>query len=438
MLETPPNIQTLQRKLYCKAKQESDFRFYALYDKVYRVDILTHAYHLVKHNRGTPGIDGVSYADIEEQGVKRYIKELSQELKSKEYKPNAIKRVYIPKSNGQKRPLGIPTLKDRIVQMATKIVIEPIFEADFEPNSYGFRPKRDAHQAMQDIEKNLAYGYTTVIDADLSQYFDTIPHKQLLLLVAKRVVDKNILRLIKQWLKAPIIEELDKGKRRYTKNHTHGTPQGGVISPLLANIYLDVLDTYWRQKEMFERYGAKIVRYADDFVILCKNPFNQNQILSEVTSLLKSLELKRNPQKTSVVDTKQESFNFLGFTLTTKVNPKSGKRSPLIVPSDKAEANFKAKIKSLTRRDMLSKKTEDIVSRVNRVARGWRNYFYYGNCSKSMQKMDNYLQSRVRIFLRRKHRVQTIGYKRFPTEFLHHKLGLYKIPAQAPWTKLQK
>ena len=438
MLETPLNIQTLQRKLYCKAKQTSNFRFYALYDKVYRIDILTHAYNLVKHNRGAPGIDGVSYADIEKYGVEKYIKELSQELKAKEYKPNAVKRVYIPKSNGKKRPLGIPTLKDRIVQMATKIVIEPIFEANFEPNSYGFRPKRNAHQAIEDIEKNLAYGYTTVIDADLSQYFDTIPHTKLLLLVAKRVVDKNILRLIKQWLKAPIVEELDNGKKKYTKNHTHGTPQGGVISPLLANIYLDVLDTYWKQKEMFERYGAKIVRYADDFVILCKNPFNHNQILSEVKVLLDSLELKLNPQKTSIVDAKQESFGFLGFTITTKVNPKSGKRFPLIVPSAKAEANFRAKIKSLTRRNMLPNKTEDIVSKVNKVARGWRNYFYYGNCSRSMQKMDNYLQSRVRIFLRRKHRVQTIGYKRFPTEFLHNKLGLYKIPAQAHWTKLQK
>ena len=438
MLETPEKIRKLQRKLYCKAKQESDFRFYALYDKVYRIDILTHAYRRVKQNGGTPGIDGVSYADIERYGVPRYTEELSQELKNKQYKPDAVKRVYIPKSNGQKRPLGIPTLKDRIVQMAVKIVIEPIFEAGFEPNSYGFRPKRDAHQAIRNIEKNLVYGYTTVIDADLSKYFDTISHTKLLSLVSKRVVDKNILRLIKQWLKAPIVEESGNGKRRYTKNHTHGTPQGGVISPLLANIYLDVLDTYWKQKEMFERYGAKIVRYADDFVILCKNPFNHNQILNEVKVLLDSLELKLNPQKTSVVDTGQESFDFLGFTFTTKVNPKSGKRFPLIVPSVKAEAKFKAKIKSLTGRNMLPHKSEDIISKVNRVARGWKNYFFYGNCSKSMQKMDHYLQSRMRIFLRRKHRVQSIGYKRFPSEFLHHKLGLYKIPAQAPWSRSHK
>ncbi len=432
MLETPTKIRKLQRKLYCKAKQTSDFRFYALYDKVYRIDILIHAYKMVKHNGGTSGIDGISYADIEKYGVQRYIEELSQELKAKRYKPHAVKRVYIPKSNGQKRPLGIPTLKDRIVQMATKIVIEPIYEADFKPNSYGFRPKRHAHQAMAEIEKNLVYGHTTVIDADLSQYFDTISHVKLLSLVAKRVVDKNILKLIKQWLKATIVEELENGKKSYTKNHTYGTPQGGVISPLLANIYLDVLDTYWKNKKMFERYGAKIVRYADDFVILCKNPFNHHQILDEVKALLESLELILHPQKTSIVDTKQGSFNFLGFTIATKVNPKSGKRFPLIMPSAKAEANFKVKIKNLTKRNMLLNKTEDIVSKVNRVAIGWKNYFYYGNCSTSMQKMDKYLQSRMRIFLRRKHRVQTIGYKKFSTEFLHDKLGLYKIPAQAP------
>ena len=438
MLETPVNIRTLQRKLYCKAKQESDFRFYALYDKVYRVDILTHAYRRVKQNGGTPGIDGVSYANIELYGVQRYIEELSQELKDKQYKPDAVKRVYIPKSNGQKRPLGIPTLKDRIVQMAVKIVIEPIFEAGFEPNSYGFRPKRNAHQAISDIEKNLAYGFTTVIDADLSKYFDTISHTKLLALVSKRVVDKNILRLIKQWLKAPIVERMENGKERYTKNNAYGTPQGGVISPLLANIYLDVLDKFWKSQEMFERYGAKIVRYADDFVILCKNPYNHNQILEEVKRLLDSLELKLHPEKTVVVDAKYEKFNFLGFTLTTKISPKSGKRFPFIVPSAKAEANLKEKIKNLTRRNRLANPTDEIVLKLNRIARGWKNYFFYGNCSKSMQKMDHYLQSRMRIFLRRKHRVQSIGYKRFPSEFLCDKLGLYKIPAQAPWSMSQK
>jgi len=433
MLKTPINISSLQRKLYRKAKQENEFRFYALYDKVYRVDILTHAYQLVKHNRGTSGIDGLTYDDIEEYGVEEYIKEIAQELKDKTYKPNGVKRVLIPKPNGDKRPLGIPTIKDRVVQMAMKIVIEPIFEASFEPNSYGFRPKRNAHGAMQVIEKSIAYGYTTVIDADLSQYFDTISHSKLLTLVAKKVVDKNILKLIKQWLKAPIVEVSQNGKRVYSKNHTHGTPQGGVISPLLANIYLDVLDSYWQEQRMYERYGAKLVRYADDFVILCKNPLNHQKILQEVTSLLESYELKLHPQKSCVVDTKQESFNFLGFSVTTKINPKTGKRFPLITPSHKAEASFKAKIKNLTKRTMLCYKSEEIIPKLNSIARGWGNYFYYGNCVKSMQKMDNYLQSRVRIFLRRKHRIKTAGYKRFPSTFLHQTLGLYSMPSQAPW-----
>ena len=423
----------MQRKLYRKAKQESNFRFYALYDKVYRIDVLTHAYTLVKRNGGSPGINRVTFADIEQYGKEKYIKELSQELMDKQYKPSAVKRVYIPKSNGKLRGLGIPTLKDRIVQMATKIIIEPIFEADFQPNSYGFRPKKGAHDAIADIEKSLAYGYTTVIDADLSQYFDTIPHTKLLTLVAKRIVDKNILKLINQWLKAPIVEVNDSGKRNTTKSHTHGTPQGGVISPLLANIYLNVLDTYWNTTEMFKRYGAKIVRYADDFVILCKNPFNHTQILNEVKSLLDSLGLTLHPDKTVVVNAKENSFDFLGFTMTTKINPKTGKRFPLITPSAKAEVRFKENVKDLTKRNRLNNQTGEVVLQLNRVARGWKNYFYYGNCSRSMQKMDNYLQSRMRIFLRRKHRVQTIGYKRFPTVFLHEKLGLYKIPAQAPW-----
>ena len=433
MLITPIKIRQLQRKLYRKAKLESDFRFYALYDKVYRVDVLTHAYNLVKHNSGSSGIDGVTYDDIEEYGLEQYIQELALELKEKRYQPNAVNRVYIPKSNGDKRPLGIPTLKDRIVQMATKIVIEPIFEADFEDNSYGFRPKRNAHQAMDEIAKNLVYGHTTVIDADISKYFDTIPHNRLLALVAKKVVDKNILRLIKMWLKAPIVESLGNGKVKYTRNHKEGTPQGGVISPLLANIYLNVLDKFWKTEQIFERYGARIVRYADDFVILCKNPYNHNQILDRVKALLKNLELNLHPQKTVTVDAKQESFNFLGFTITTKVNLNSGKRFPLITPSAKAEANFKEKIKNLTKRNMTVIPTDKIVGQVNSIARGWKNYFYYGSCSKSMKRMDMFLQQRMRHFLRRKHKISSFGYKQFPNSYLYEKVGLYKIPATAPW-----
>ena len=270
-LETPEKIRELQRKLYRKAKQEPDYRFYLLYDKVYRRDILSHAYRLVKANKGTSGVDGLTFERIEERegGAERYLEQIAEELKGKSYRPMPVRRVYIPKPDGRQRPLGIPTIKDRVVQMAVKLVIEPIFEADFEDNSYGFRPKRNAHQAMDDVSLQLRMGKTQVIDADISKYFDTIPHDKLLALVAKRIVDKNILRLIKLWLKAPVVEEGEDGKKRTKDNHK-GTPQGGVISPLLANIYLNVLDRVWKVKKVEERMEARLIRYADDFVVMCQ------------------------------------------------------------------------------------------------------------------------------------------------------------------------
>ncbi len=259
MLTTPEHIQELQKKLYQKAKQDSEFRFYALYDKVYRKDIIEHAYRLVKANKGAPGVDGITFEAIEE-GAERYLEQIAEELRNKTYKPSPVRRVYIPKPDGSKRPLGIPTIKDRVVQMAVKLVIEPIFEADFQDSSYGFRPGRDAHQAMDEVSLQLRCKNTQVIDADITKYFDTIPHDKLLKAVAKRIVDKNILRLIKMWLKAPIVEEED-GKRTF-KGNDKGTPQGGVISPLLANIYLNALDVAMKM--------ARLVRYADDLVVLCR------------------------------------------------------------------------------------------------------------------------------------------------------------------------
>src|SRR6056297_349277 len=266
MLKTPENIRTLQRKLYHKAKQEPSCRFHALYDKVYRADILSHAYDLARANRGSAGIDGVSFEAIEEQGgVAALIAELAEALRSKTYQPDPVRRVMIPKADGSQRPLGIPTIRDRVAQMATKLVIEPIFEADFCDSSYGFRPGKSAHDAVDDVAHSLNKGYTDVIDADLSKYFDTIPHANLLAVVAERISDGAILHLIKMWLKAAVMEVDKDGTKRNVgggKGNRKGTPQGGVVSPLLANLYLHLLDSIWERRQLQKRLGARIVRYA--------------------------------------------------------------------------------------------------------------------------------------------------------------------------------
>jgi RNA-directed DNA polymerase len=437
MLETPEKIRELQRKLYQKAKQEKEYRFYLLYDKVYRMDILSHAYKLIRTNRGAPGIDGITFESIEEMegGQQRYLASIADELKSKTYRAMPVRRVYIPKTDGSKRPLGIPTVKDRVVQMAVKIVVEPIFEADFQENSYGFRPKKDAHQAMNDVNVHLRFGKTQVIDADILKYFDNIAHDKLLALVSKRIVDKNILRLIKLWLKAPVVEE-DNDKKTY-KGNDKGSPQGGVISPLLANIYLNVLDTIWKMKKVQERLEARLIRYADDFVVLCKG--NTGRILKGIQTVLGDLGLTLNEEKTNVVDARKESFNFLGFTIKVKENPKTGKKFPLITPSKKALKHIRIEIKNLTCRKNLALPKEVVVNKLNEVVRGWVNYFYYGNCSNDLMRLKGYLEERMRTYLRRKQKKsRACGYKDYPQCYMYKILELYKIPTTAPWTQTAK
>ncbi len=379
----------------------------------------------------------MTFESIEERegGAERYLEQIAEELKGKSYKPMPVRRVYIPKPDGKQRPLGILTIKDRVVQMAVKLVIEPIFEADFEENSYGFRPKRNAHQAMDDVSLQLRMGKTQVIDADISQYFDTIPHDRLLGLVAKRIVDKNILRLIKLWLKAPVVEEGKDGKKK-TEGNPKGTPQGGVISPLLANIYLHVLDRIWKEKKVEERFKTRMIRYADDVVVLCQG--NTEKVLKGIKTVLKDLELSLNEEKTRVIDAKTERFNFLGFTVEVKRNPRTGKRFPLITPSREAMVEVKAAIKALTCRKNLRFPKEVVIRKLNEQVRGWVGYFYYGNCSRDLTKLNNYLDERVRIYLRRKHAKKSRGYKEYPYRYLYDNLRLYKIPTTAPWTQTAK
>jgi len=319
--------------------------------------------------------------------------------------------------------------------MAVKIVIEPIFEADFEENSYGFRPKRDAHQAMDDLSLHLRMGKTQVIDADISRYFDTISHDKLLALVAERIVDKNILRLIKMWLKAPVVEEGEDGKKRYQGNDK-GTPQGGVISPLLANIYLHVLDRIWKEKKVQEEYGARLIRYADDFVVLCQG--HTGEIMRGVKMVLAGLRLRLNEEKTRVVDAREESIKFLGFIVQVVKNPRTGKSFPLIRPSKKAQAKVKSEIKALTCRRTLRLPTEIVLEKLNELVRGWVGYFYYGNCSRDLTRIKGFLEERMRIYLRRKHGQKSRGYRRYPARYFYETLGLHKIPTTSPWVQKAK
>jgi len=440
MLTTPETIRTLQRKLYRKAKQEPACRFHALYDKVYRADILSHAYALVRANKGSAGIDGVTFKAIEEQeGVTAFIAELEDALRNKTYKPDPVKRVMIPKSDGSQRPLGIPTIRDRVAQMAAKLVIEPIFEADFCETSYGFRPKKSAHDAVDDVAHAMHIGYTEIIDADLSKYFDTIPHANLMAVVAERICDGAILHLIQLWLKAPIMEMDRDGTKRNIgggKGNRKGTPQGGIISPLLSNLYLHLLDRIWERNKLQQRLGARIVRYADDIVILCRKD-QSGQAMEVLRQILNRLELTLNEAKTKTVDAFEETFDFLGFSIWMGKSRKTGNYYPHVQPSKKAEQKVKDRITILTKRERSIMPLEWVVNEVNAMVRGWVGYFHYRNCSQTLGRIRNHLEQRLIIHLRKRHKVRDrkAGYVRFPNRSLYVKYGLYKVPTSAGWTR---
>ena len=398
MLTTPETIRTLQRKLYRKAKQEPACRFHALYDKVYRADILEFAYRLVRSNKGSAGIDGVTFEAIEEnEGAPAFIGELEEALKNKTYKPDPVKRVMIPKSDGSQRPLGIPTIRDRVAQMAVKLVIEPIFEADFCATSYGFRPKKSAHDAIDDVAYAMNTGYTEIIDADLSKYFDTIPHANLMATVAERICDGEILRLIQMWLKAPVMEQDKDGTKRNIgggKGNRTGTPQGGVISPLLANLYLHILDRIWERNNLQQRLGARIVRYADDIVILCKRN-KSAEAMAVLRRILERLKLTLNETKTKIVNAHRGKFDFLGFSIWMGESRRSGNLYPHVQPSKKALQKIKDRLTELTKRTRTIMPLEWIVNEVNATVRGWVNYFHYRNCSKTLTHVRDHVEKRL-------------------------------------------
>lgn len=384
LLLTPERIRTLQRKLYIKAKQEPTYRFYALYDKLYQTDILHHAWALVKANKGSPGVDGMNFEVIESGiGVDHYLLELGRELQEKTYRASAVKRVMIPKADGNLRPLGIPTIRDRVVQMAVKIIIEPIFEADFCEHSYGFRPRKSAHQAIDAIVDGLHQGQTQVIDADLSKYFDSIPHSKLMATVAERIADGAVLALIKQWLKAPVMGESENGKTACVgggKGNRKGTPQGGVISPLLANLYLHSLDKLMMQA------GYTMVRYADDFVILCPTQKDAENALELARQWVNDKGLTLHPDKTHVGNSteKGQGFDFLGYRF------EAGKRWV----RKKSLKALKDKIRSKTRRSR-GDSMETIVKDLNPMLKGWFNYFKHAH-KWTFSMIDGFIRRRLR------------------------------------------
>jgi len=407
-LTTPESIGRLQRKLYCKAKAEPAFRFYLLYDKICREDMLVHAWRLCRANGGAPGVDGVSFEAIEEGGLEKWLAGLRTELVGKTYRPAPVRRVLIPKPGGGERALGIPTIRDRVVQTAAKLVLEPIFEADFEDSAYGYRPGRGGLDAIKEVHRCVLQGYTDVVDADLSKYFDTIPHRELMGSVARRIVDRHVLRLIKLWLRAPVEERDGDGGRGVGggRQNTRGTPQGGVISPLLANLYMNRFLKYWRQRDCGRTFLAQLVSYADDFVILSRG--HAAQAKEWAKSTLARLGLTLNEEKTALRDARRERFTFLGYAFGPHRLRRDGSWYLGASPSSRSVQRCKAAVSGLLVAGNMAP-WEEIRDKLNRLIRGWTAYFSYGSCALAYRELEHYVWHCVHRFLRRRHKADRGG-----------------------------
>src|SRR5712671_1914217 len=417
-LTTPIAIRTLQRKLYRKAKAEPAFRFYVLYDKIYREDILRHAYRLARANAGAPGVDGMTFAQIEAAGLEAWLASLREELALKTYQPQPVRRVTIPKPGGGERPLGIPTIRDRVAQTAAKLMLEPIFEADFEESAYGYRPRRGAVDAVKEVHRLICRGHTDVVDADLSRYFDSIPHGELLKSVARRIVDRHVLRLIKLWLKAPIEERDDgDGTRRIGggKSNARGTPQGGVVSPLLANIYMNRFLKYWRLTGCGEAFRAHVIAYADDFVILSRGC--AAEALAWTKAVMMRLGLTLNEAKTSLKNARQERFDFLGYSFGPHRYKANGYWYLSASPSKKSMQRFKTKVGNLLVPGNHDPWPE-VRDTLNRSLLGWSNYFCLGTRRSAFRGYEH-----VRDFLARRHKVAGRGTQQFSCDVVYGELS---------------
>ena len=416
-------VLSFQCKLYQKAKQERDCKFYVLYDKMFLPHMLREAWKQVKSNGGSSGVDGVSITDVEKYGVNEYLSELGEKLRKQTYQPKAVKRVMIPKANGGERPLGIPTVKDRIAQTVCKMILEPIFEADFEDISYGFRPERGAKDAIKTIKTNLQMGKVNVLDADMSKYFDTIPHDKLIITLKQRISDPRMLKLIIKWLKAPIFED---NQFKGGKRNKVGTPQGGVISPLLSNIYLHLLDRIVNNpNSLFSKYGIKIVRYADDFVLMGEK-INQ-QAIEKLKELINRMGLTINESKTRLVEAKQEAFHFLGFTMSYDKDTKGRNiRYWNVTPSKKSEQKIRDKVKEYLKSHGHSN-VYTVTNDLNAILRGWLNYFDIQGVSypaMSKRRLRYYLSNSIYRYYNRKSQRKCRLYGQNAYETLVQKYGL--------------
>jgi RNA-directed DNA polymerase len=439
-LTTPKRVQKLQMALHAKAKAEAGYRFYALYDKISRDDILAHAYAQCRSNKGAPGVDGQDFADIEAYGVERWLAELALALRQETYRPEPIRRVFIPKANGKLRPLGISTVRDRVCMTAAMLVLEPIFEADLPPEIYAYRAGRNAQQAAVEVEELLFRGHPEVVDADLADYFGSIPHADLLRSVARRIVDRRVLHLIKMWLDCPVEETDGRGRKMRTtaaRDHRRGIPQGSPLSPLLANLYMRRFVLGWKKLGLERSLGTRLVTYADDLVILCRRG-NAAAALHHLRAIMGKLKLAVNDEKTRICRVPEGEFDFLGFTFGRMYSRTTGHARLALRPSKKSIKRMVDKIHALTVRSRAWQETTTLVGDLNRALAGWANYFRVGSSARAYRALDSYTAVRVRRWLRFKHKTRRSKGGSYPLPHLYETLGLVRLTRlgrDVPWAK---